>query len=69
MIFSKLVSRALAALAVAPLCHLISIGLADAQTVQYDLKHDFGNAPITGIHHLGDASGRLFVVTQDVSVN
>jgi hypothetical protein len=66
MIFSTLVSCALLALAVAPLCGLIRIGLIDAQT-QYTLKHDFGNAPVTGIHHSGDGSGRLFVVTQDVS--
>jgi hypothetical protein len=70
MAFSKVVFRAFAALAVAPLCrNLISIGMADAQQVQYDLKHDFGSAAITGIHHAGDGSGRLFVVTKDVSVN
>ena len=70
MVLPKMVFRALAALAVAPLCrNLISIGAADAQSVQYDLKHDFGSATITGIHHAGDGSGRLFVVTKDVSIN
>jgi hypothetical protein len=64
----KLALRALTALAVSPLCSLISIGVADAQ-VQYVSKGNFGSNTITGIHHSGDGSGRLFVVTKDVSVN
>jgi hypothetical protein len=67
MIVTKMV---FSTLAVAPLCrNLVSIGAADAQLVQYDLKHDFGSAAITGIHHARDGSGGLFVVMQDVSDN
>jgi hypothetical protein len=64
----KLALRALTALAMSPLCSLISIGVADAQ-VEYVEKRDFGSVTITGIHHSGDGSGRLFVATKDVSVN
>jgi hypothetical protein len=62
MMFFKLALRALTALAVSPL-------LADAHIVQYDHIHNFSSAAITGIHSASAKDERLFVVTQDVSVN
>jgi len=70
MMFFKRALCALTALAVSPLCQNIgSIRFADAQIVQYDHIHNFSSAPITGIHSASAKDGRLFVVTQDVSVN